>query len=367
MDDALSPLFPLVKGELAGGAGAKFITHKGLDGRIQFFVHPNPENKILHTALVGDMNGLLQAQTLGTPLEAKWGAFGGPRAYSKWIQAEPTVIEEGNEAAKPKDAAASPSHERRVSEFPPRKADAMSGSAFCRRVADVPLTEREALILNEITAGNFPEFERRFVKVPVTASAPDGKTIACEIETMPDYLAVGGDDDFVRMPMRPQTAQMIADRFGCLLPTRKLVDAIDAAAMVRLAPQPLTENREAVSAFVLENDKIEAEWKLRSTLPHGSLVTGAKKDIILSPLIYDRKPQRLVIYGWRQLDGRPIQPVTNVHWDRYVDYSHGVRLVKNAVTVDGKVRRIDELLADPQLSAIVSDEGVFTRPRYPED
>ena len=47
---------------------------------------------------------------------------------------------------------------------------------------------------------------------------------------MPDYLAVGSDDDFVRMPMTPQTAQQIADLFGCILPTRKMVDAIDAAA-----------------------------------------------------------------------------------------------------------------------------------------
>ena len=50
------------------------------------------------------------------------------------------------------------------------------------------------------------------------------------IEVMPDYLAVGSDDDFVRMPMRPQTAQQIADAFGCVLPTRKIVDAMDAAA-----------------------------------------------------------------------------------------------------------------------------------------
>jgi hypothetical protein len=55
------------------------------------FVHPNPENKILHTALVGDMNGLLHVATLGTPHESDWGTFGGPRAYTKWIQPEPTI------------------------------------------------------------------------------------------------------------------------------------------------------------------------------------------------------------------------------------------------------------------------------------
>ena len=60
----------------------------GLDGRIHFYVHPNPENKILHTALVGEMNGLVHIATLGTPHEEKWGTFGGPRAYTKWVQPE---------------------------------------------------------------------------------------------------------------------------------------------------------------------------------------------------------------------------------------------------------------------------------------
>ena len=49
----------------------------GLDGRIHFYVHPNPANKILHTALVGEMNGVVHAGTLGTPQEETWGAFGG--------------------------------------------------------------------------------------------------------------------------------------------------------------------------------------------------------------------------------------------------------------------------------------------------
>ena len=39
----------------------------GLKERIHFYVHTNPGNKILHTALVGDMNGLVHVQTLGTP------------------------------------------------------------------------------------------------------------------------------------------------------------------------------------------------------------------------------------------------------------------------------------------------------------
>src|SRR5205823_697023 len=65
----------------------------GLDGRVDFLIHPNPENKILHTLLVGEMNGFLYAMTLGTPQETAWGRFAsGERAYGEWIQpAVPTI------------------------------------------------------------------------------------------------------------------------------------------------------------------------------------------------------------------------------------------------------------------------------------
>jgi hypothetical protein len=87
---------------------------------------------------------------------------------------------------------------------------------------------------------------------------------------------------------------------------------------------------------------------------------------VLSPRIFE-KPQRLAIYGWRQLNGQPIQPLTIVHWDRYVDYSHGARLVQNSIEVDGQQRTIDNLLADPEGCGLVSDEGPMSPPRYPTE
>ena len=85
MREALGTRFPLVESEQS-----PFHKYTGLDGRFTMFVHPNPENKILHTALVGDMNGLMEALTVGTPQEATWGTFGGPRAYTEFVQPEPT-------------------------------------------------------------------------------------------------------------------------------------------------------------------------------------------------------------------------------------------------------------------------------------
>jgi pimeloyl-ACP methyl ester carboxylesterase len=337
----------------------------GLDGRIQFFVHHNPENKILHTVLVGEMNGLLHAATLGTPLQGKWGKFGGPRAYTKWIQPEPEA-EGAQQGEKSIDRSMPHGRAAAIAGFPARPADAQGGREFVKSLEGLGLDEREAAILREITRGNFPDFLRNFKTVPLHGLIGNDnaqKETTLVIEVMPDYLAIGGDGDFVRIPMTPQTAQKIADALGCTLPTRKMVDAIDTRAEVRLAPHPLTRDREAVATFFEHHQIIETQ---RSGRPLGSLVTGIKKDIVLSPRIFE-KPQRLAIYGWRQLDGAPIQPLTIVHWNRYVDYSHGARLVRDLVELEGQRTRITDLLADPARCGLVSDEGVMNPPRYPAD
>lgn len=84
MLDFLAPRRPLQREE-----DADWMRAATADRRIAFFLHKNPENKILHTRLVGEMNGLLLAATLGRPEETGWGRFGGPRAYERWVQPAP--------------------------------------------------------------------------------------------------------------------------------------------------------------------------------------------------------------------------------------------------------------------------------------
>jgi len=366
MRDALGKTF-----DLSANTTGPFQETVGLNGRIHFYVHPNPENKILHTVLVGEMNGLVHAATLGTPNEEKWGKFGGQRAYTKWVQAEPTAVEKPN-TAQPEKTDKPPigntkSIERRLStapqpQLPPRPKDAVGGSQFMKSIEALSLDDREAAILREIVSGNFPEFLRVFKTVPIGGSLTPGReNITASFDVMPDYLAVGSDADFVRIPMTPQTAQQIADRFECTLPTRKMVDAIDRVAEVHVSPRPMTREREAIATFVEHNRIIEEQ---RSGRPLGLLVIGAKKDVVLTPRIFER-PQRLAIYGWRQLNGQPIQPLTIVHWNRYVDYSHGVRLVRDKIAIAGSSGKISDLLADPDRCALVSDEGPMNPPRYP--
>ena len=304
------------------------VSRTALDGRLALLVHTNPKNRILHTALVGEMNGLLRGLTVPDAKPA-WGTFGGPRAYVKWVQPAPAI--------------------------PPRPADAIGGRAFLKSLEKFTPVAREEAIATEVLRGNMPEFLRTFHKVTVRA-----KHHTAVFEVMPDYLAVGSDADFVRVPMSPQTAARIAEAFGCALPTRKIVDEVYRAATVKLAPKPLTEGRESPATFLSHNVLIEDQ---RAGKKLGGLVAGIKKDVVVSNRLAE-KPGRVAIYGWHTADGKPIQPLTIVHRDTYVDYSHGVRLMRRTVTVDGQPRDVRRVLYSAELHELLSDEGPITRPEY---
>jgi len=327
-----------------------FIHSTALAGQLHFFVHKNPDNKILHTALVGEMNGLLQALTLGTSAEHAWGTFGGPRAYVECISPTP-ILPPASATTRP--ATSRPASTRPT--IPPRPADAPSGSAFLKQIEALSPREREAAILRELGRGNVPPFLRNFVPIHVQIARHSATYFV-----MPDYLSVGDDQDFFRLPMTPMTAQALADSFGCTLITRKISDDVYQQAPLRLTPLPLTENRESAQTFYEHHRAIETE-RLRAGKPLGTLIAGIKKDVVLSNRLLE-KPHRVAIYGWHQSDGRPIQPLSIVHADGYMDYSHGVRLLSRLVIVDDRFMTVDELLRDEARCALLSDEGPIQIP-----
>ena len=144
------------------------------------------------------------------------------------------------------------------------------------------------------------------------------------------------------------------------MPTRKIVDEVYRSAAIKLEPKPLTEARESAATFLKHNAHHREQ---RTGRKLGELVAGIKKDVVVTNRL-DEKPNRVAIYGWHKLDGKPIQPLTTVHVNWYVDYSHGVRLMKRTVIVDGKPRDIRHILHDPNLCGLLSDEGPIKRPTY---
>ena len=324
------------------GAFIRFVGPQMERPQVEMLVHRNPQNKILHTALIGEMNGYIHALTTGTAWEHKLASLDGPRAYVAWVERDPP----------PAVALAQPKISR-------RSANAIGGAAFIASLGDLDRAAREAAVLRELRAGNIPSFLRPLVSVTVKA-AWDGKEHTASYDVMPDYLAIGSDDDFVRMPMNPHTAQAFCDECGMALPTRKMSSDIWGQAAVRLIPQPLTKNRESPAAFLQSQRLIEEQ---ATGIRRGAIWAGIKKDIVVTNRLQER-PHRLAIFGWHYPNGEPIQPLTIVHVDWYVDYSHGVRPVRRIVRVDGLDMDYEAVLRDAKLSALLSDEGPIAKPRY---
>ncbi len=241
--------------------------------------------------------------------------------------------------------------------LPPRPADAPGGAEMARRLAELPIVEREDAVITEVVRGNVPGWWRRFADVPVGPAV---------LHVAPDYLAIGSDEDFLRMPLSPTAAQALADLLECTLQTAKLVDTIFRAAPLKLEPQPMPPGPEmtTVAHFARHNELIEAARRAaRVEHPDGVLVAGHKKDVVLSPQLAEL-PDRVAIYGWHRSDGRPIQPLFFGHSVRWVDYSHGVRLVARDVGWGSGVRRLDELVRDDRWWTLFSEEGPFEPMRY---
>jgi len=250
--------------------------------------------------------------------------------------------------------------------LPPRPPGAPSGTEFARRITPLDLTAREAEIFAQITSGNVPNFLRNLCPVPATSVA-DGKTNSATFYVTPDYLAVGSDEDYFLTPMSPNTAQRIADLLHCTLPTPKMVDEIYSAAEVKLVPAPIPPSpaMTTVPVFVEHNGIVRAQRAEQlNAHPLDALVAGHQKDVVIAAKL-PSAPGKVAIYGWHQTNGAPIQPLYLKHSAAWVDYSQCIRLVQQRMTVNGSSTTVGEVLANPDLAGLLSDEGPVTDARYP--
>jgi hypothetical protein len=103
------------------------------------------------------------------------------------------------------------------------------GSAFIRRIWHERGRARERRITREFRRGKIPNFLRRLQPVEVTTRdhpTPDGRTHRLTFHPTPDYLAIGSHEDHVLMPTMLRTAKRVARRYGCILPTARMVEDI---------------------------------------------------------------------------------------------------------------------------------------------
>ena len=263
----------------------------------------------------------------------------------------------------------SPNDTLRYLNIPERPANAITGSEFAHQVTGLNLTDREKAVVKEILSGNVPSFSRKLRALPIHQTI-NGKNYDLVFFTACDYMAIGSDQDYLYIPMTPSTAQYLADRLNCTLPTKKMVDIIYHNAEIKLRPQPIppSDQMTTVPVFLQHTDSIKQQIsQLGFDRSANNIIAGHKKDIIISNKIYspDRDYARVVIYGWHLSENNPIQPVYNGHNAKYADYSHGVRLISKIVFLNGDSTQIDSILESNTLSSLLSDEGVISKPYYP--
>jgi len=239
------------------------------------------------------------------------------------------------------------------------------GAAFMAESATLSRQAREEAIKKAVLAGNTPAFLNKFKEIKIKKVLSDGKEHTISYFAAPDYLSIGTDSDYVRVPMSPVTAQQIADKLGCMLPTARMVDDIYAQASTKLNPQPMSsgnypnwQNRMMKSEFYAEHQKLIQSQAAKIGHKDGELAAGHKKDVIISNSL-NAHPDRVIIYGWQMKGGKNIQPLSWIHENSYADYSHGVRLIKREMIVDGVKTDAAEILKDPVLSALLSKEGAM--------
>ena len=262
--------------------------------------------------------------------------------------------------------------------MPERIDDAITGSAFVEDAAlrwerpagagrarfSLLLREREEAIVAEVLAGNVPSFGRTFWEVPLTHLAPQH---TASVWVLADYLAIGSDDDFLRVPLSPISATLLAGQLGCVLPTKRIVDAIYGADGVQRLPAigmpPPGAEMTSLRRAKAHHDRIEAA---RAGAP-GDLLAGHKKDVVVAWRLA-QVSEKVAIYGFFAAS-KPIQSLQLPHPDWYSDYSHGIRLVREVMTVDGEERLVDDVLRDPVLHRLLTDppgdQGPYPVTRYP--
>jgi len=245
--------------------------------------------------------------------------------------------------------------------IPARAGQDLTGSQFVKYVSKMNPQEREQAIRDEVLKGNFPDFLRKLVPVELHCELPSGTNLTATIFVTPDYLAIGSNADFLRIPMNLHTAAAVADRFGFVLPTRKMVDAIYLQSRYHLVPQPLPASPQMRStAYYWTHNQMVQDQAHALGVRLGELVSGDKKDVVMTNRLA-AKIGRIAIYGWHRGPGQPIQPLSTVHGANYADYSHGIRLISEMALIDGKLRSVYDILRDSSTAKVLSDEGPIQR------
>jgi hypothetical protein len=243
----------------------------------------------------------------------------------------------------------------------PERTSSMTGNEFYHQAFAMKWAARDSFAVKEALAGNVPGFLKKFTAINVSIfDSLTAKTIKATYYVSPDYLSIGPDYDWARINITPLAAQKIADSFHCFLPTRKMTDDIYKAAVVKLEPVPMYAYRDSTPTMWQHHLIVEGQRNRRK-----GLIAGIQKDVVISGKISrDTRPDRVAIYGWHKLDGKPIQSLYTGHIFWWVDYSQCIRLIYRKIKVESKWMDYIDVLKDVKLQKLLCDEEFCDFFRY---
>ena len=267
--------------------------------------------------------------------------------------------------------------------LPPRKKNAITGSQFMELMEERGITATdptyEKAVIDQIMAGNVPSYMRpeNWRKMTFKGKTKKGADVSVTIRVCPDYVAIGSDEDYVRVPLSAVALQRLSAMMDVALPTIKVADAIDKKAQkIRLVTDTEIERKKGKKKdsahsthmikpdFILWQSKIADENFHKANIPkfktkgggiEYTLVSGHKKDV----LVYDSPdPTRLVQY-------RPPEQGLDygAHPNTHIDYSLGGRLIDQEVELSFKPSvqavvhtRYEDIISHPEYYKLLSDQ-----------
>lgn len=234
---------------------------------------------------------------------------------------------------------------------------------------DAPGPTRDALVLQHVLHG-----DAEYSWVPLQVNS------RLTIYVMPDALKLGG----VRIGAGAKLAQQVADAIGGMLLTPKTLDLMYAARAVTVPPELQYSATEMLTThwFVKESARIDAA--LVAAGYQSGIVQTVGKPWVISNLL-NTHPGKAINYGWHvppgSVSGTPptwqgtpaylsptlpgiyvLQQPGYAHGLDEADYAETILLMHQDCTLDGASTKVSQVLSDPALASMLSQEGVITVP-----
>jgi len=234
----------------------------------------------------------------------------------------------------------------------------LTGTAFIDRIKNMSESAYRRAVADAIIAGSIPQCFARFTRVDV---ASRGMTGTFWISPMP--LAVGTDADMFHAPLPVATVQRIANHFGLLLPTSKMVDAARLVpGTIRIPFQSKPDPHQAIATYITASNEVEAQRAGRV----GNITDFYKTYVLDGMRLHDMS--HCIIYGAWRSSGSRVQEVSIAHGLGYGDYSQEGLVVWPQVLVGGRSMPYADAVTSATYWHIFSDDSVPLDPtllRYP--